>query len=331
MKNFNFVYWRKMLFCLAWLFSFPALAVNCQRAATLIENTLCSSPELRWLDDNLQQRYQQEIITNPQVIWQQQQEWQKARDACVSNVCLQRAYLQRISGLSQADRSLKLEGSWWNKSAPNGNGGVLTFSRVSRWGYEMSATSWAGVNRVSLTGEGRLFYGISLVDNLQDARDCRILVIPRADGTLDVSSNSDYGCKIFVPQGIMLDGIYVRADSDPRPAASLLTLGIFPTREMDDRFRKLVGNDYENYVKTANSYAYSDDLDNQGATVMTLAVKGMANRKAALIRYTSSGKIWAMRVEPTPDNHLKFIYVTTEADKTMMPKTLSSWRQNFPG
>lgn len=308
----------------------PALAINCQRAATLVENTLCSSPELRWLDQNLNWMYQTEVVKNPQSIWKQQQDWQKARSSCVSDSCIQRAYLLGLSSLAQVDRNQSMEGNWWNKTAPNGSGGVLTVSRVSRWGYELNATSWAGVNKVSLSGEGRLYYGVGLVDTLKDASGCKLLMIPRPDGTLEVVSNTDFGCKIFLPEGIAVDGVYVRGETDPRPPATLLSLGIFPTEALDQKFRALVGKDYAEYVRTANSYTYSDDLDNQGATVMTLSVKGMANRKAAMIRYTADGKIWALRIEPTSAGKVKIDYVTTEADRSAIPKSLSTWWLNFP-
>lgn len=44
-----------------------------------------------------------------------------------------------------------------------------------------------------------------------------------------------------MPTGAFIDGRYLRSDHDPRPKATLYSLGIFSDPKMDERFRALVG------------------------------------------------------------------------------------------
>ncbi|MGL5698082.1 MAG: hypothetical protein ACRCYL_02085, partial [Kluyvera sp.] len=98
---------------------------------------------------------------------------------------------------------------------------------------------------------------------------------------------------------------------------------------MDDRFRTLVGEDYQKFVDTANIYIYQDDIDNVGATVVSMWVRGAANSRTAIIMYTANN-IWAARVEPDASGKLRFSYFSTQGnDVTKMPRTLAGWKLRY--
>lgn len=92
---------------------------------------------------------------------------------------------------------------------------------------------------------------------------------------------------------------------------------------MDERFRKMVGEDYQKFVDTANIYIYQEDIDNIGATVVSMWVRGAANVRTAIIMYTASD-IWAARVEPDANGKLAFSYFSTRA--MMWPKCRALWQ-----
>lgn len=311
------------------LCSFNASATDCGRAATVVENTLCDNPELVWLDQVFNNAFHELLISDPPHFTRIAQAMMRERNACVSNSCLRRTYLGGLSQLYGADREMDWQGVWWNMSAPHGNGGKIRISQFAGNEFNLDASVWGGYYQSSFSGKVTLTGGVGFTHSILWGGGCAIVLTPRPDNRIEVSSDSHGRCDMLLPGKMSIDGVYVKADNDPRPAATLLTLGILPNKTLDDRFRQLVGNDYAGYVATATSFVYSQDLDQQGATVLTLWVKGMANRRSAMIMYTPEGQIWALRVSPDKDNSVKVHYVTTEKEKQHLPKTLSTWRTRF--
>jgi len=253
----------------------------------------------------------------------------RERNACVSNSCLRSAYLGGLSQLYGADREMDWQGVWWNMSAPHGNGGKIRITQFAGNEFNQDAMVWGGFYQSSFSGKVTLTEGVGFTNTILWGGGCALVLTPRPDNRIEVSSDSHGRCDMLLPGRMSIDGVYVKAAKDPRPAATLLTLGIFPDKALDDRFRQLVGKDYAEYLATATSFVYSQDLDQQGATVLTLWVKGMANRRSAMIMYNPEGKIWALRVSPDNSNGVQVVYVTTEKDKETMPKTLRTWRARF--
>lgn len=311
------------------LLTSTAKAIDCGRAANVVENTVCDTPELMWLDRVFTNAFSELQMRDPQQVNQIAKEMIRERNTCVSDSCLRSAYLGGLSKLYNADRQVDWQGVWWNVSAPHGNGGKIRISQLAGDEFNMDASVWGGVYRSSFSGKVMLSDGVGFTDKIIWGGGCSIVLIPRPDNRLEVSSDSHGRCDMLLPGKTSIDGVYVKADNDPRPPATLLSLGILPNKAMDDRFRQLTGNDYAQYLATATNFVYRPDLDQLGATVLTLWVKGMANRRSAIIMYTPEGKIWALRVSPDEDNGVEVDYVTTEKDKNTMPRTLQAWRTLF--
>lgn len=319
-----------LIFLLFLLGMSSAQALDCGRASTVVENTICDSKELKWLDRLFTDSFRDVVVENPQRIDSIVNHWTRSRDACASDTCLQRAYLNGIGQLYGVPETFDWQGVWWNTTATHGNGGKILIHSAADWGFKMDATVWGGVYSSVLSGSVNDYYGVGYTNEIAWGGHCAIILVPRADGKLEVSSDNSGSCDMLLPGEMAIDGVYVKAASDPRPPATLLTLGILPNKALDDRFRELVGDDYQQYLATATSFVYSQDEDSLGATVLTLWVKGMANRKSAMIMYTPDGKIWALRIEPGKDNKgIQLHYATTEKEKTSMPKTLANWRSTF--
>ncbi|RQM38497.1 hypothetical protein EB241_09770 [Erwinia psidii] len=285
-----------------------------------------------WLDSVLNDTYRNMMqLGNPQGVNKMTQQWQRSRDVCTSSVCLRWAYLQGIGQLYHAPESFSWSGEWWNTSATNGNGGRLIISNVNQWTFDFDAMVWGGTYKTTLRGNVRMFRGVGFVDNIKWGAGCPVIFIPHPDGKITISSDNGGSCKLLMQRGMAIDGVYQRADNDPRPAAALLSMGIFPSKALDDRFRQLVGKDYQQYVNVANSITYATDLDDINATVVTLALKGDASHHAAIIMYTPDGRIWASRVMPKSDKQREVHtdYMTTEKGQKNPPNTINHWRALF--
>ena len=320
-----------LLFLLTLLFSGGAMAINCQRAVTPLENTICNNDNLHWLNSTLSLIYNQAILEEGVAdIDKKYDEWEKLLEKCTSDTCLERAYFAGISAISDTDRNFKWEGKWWNMLAPNMSGGVIQFSRNAQWSVTLDIRAWAGINEDEFTAEARRLYGMLAVERVVDTSNCKLLLIPRKDGSLQVYSNSDWGCRLSMPTGVFLDGAYKLSETDPRPKATLLSLGIFPDSALDEKFRALVGEDYQNFVDSANVYIYQNDIDNIGARVLSMWVQGAANSRTAIIMYTPKGEIWAGRISPVKGGGLELRYYSTDgSDQRKMPRTLAAWKVRF--
>ncbi len=321
----------RFLFCLTLMLSGSAMAVNCQRAVTPLENTICNNDNLHWLDSTLSVVYQQAIHQDGLAANDKEYlHWEKLLEKCTTAVCIERAYYAGISGISNVNRDFKWEGKWWNMLAPNMSGGVIQFSRSAQWSETLDIRAWAGLNKDEFTAEARKLYGMLVVEKVVDTNNCKLLLIPKHDGSLQVYSNSDWGCRMSMPAGVFLDGAYQMAEHDPRPKATLLTLGIFQDAALDDKFRALVGDDYQNFVNSANVYIYQNDIDNIGARVISMWVQGAANKHTAIVMYTPKGEIWAGLISPAKGGGLMFSYYSTDgSDQRHMPRTLAGWKLRF--
>ncbi|WP_230320713.1 hypothetical protein [Erwinia sorbitola] len=314
-----------LLFTLA-----PAHALDCGRPANLAEHTVCSSPQLTWLDGIYNDSFHDKLLEDPSLANELVKPWMKGIKGCTNNRCLRDSYLGHIARLYAIDRVADLSGVWWNTTTPQGNSGRIQISNQNASGFRMNATVKGGIYRSEFNGEVSFYSGIGFTDKIILGGDCAIIVVPLTDGQLRVSSDSLRSCSLLLPGDMSIDGIYTRSASDPRPPATLLTLGILPDSATDNAFRQLVGSDYQKYVDTATDFDYDEELDNIGATVVAMWFKGMANSRAAIIMTTPQGQIWAMRAEPAAGGKGVLLkYSTTERNTAKMPKTLSAWQARF--
>lgn len=321
-----------LLIPLAWLVAAiaPAHALDCGLPSDVAERTICTTPQLTWLDSIYNDTFHDRVIEDPQQAGKLVKPWLSSSENCTNVRCLRDAYLSHISRLYDADRKVDWSGVWWNTTVPHGNSGRMQISNQNAWGFRMNATVQGGIYHSVFNGEVRFHSGVGFTDKIAWGGDCAIMLVPLSSGKMKVISDSRSSCGLLLPGEMSIDGIYTRSDTDPRPPATLLTLGIMPDRATDEAFRKLVGSDYQKYVDTATDFNYSEDLDNVGATVVSLWVKGMANRQAAMIMTTPQGQIWALRAEPVADGkEVTLHYSTTANDKTHVPKTLAAWQTRF--
>lgn len=79
-----------------------AASFDCTKAATKVERTICSNPELSRLDDEMGISYKKALKYAADVdpIRKEQRGWLKARNQCKDEVCLVAIYKHRLKGLT---------------------------------------------------------------------------------------------------------------------------------------------------------------------------------------------------------------------------------------
>ena len=83
--------------------SSPAWAINCAKAESAVEKSICSDVGLQQLDDVLGRDYQNAVKESGRdPARKAQQSWLQQRDLCTTDQCLREAYMARIKELSGA-------------------------------------------------------------------------------------------------------------------------------------------------------------------------------------------------------------------------------------
>jgi|GEM_PF-4615631 len=79
----------------------PAAAVDCAKAATLVERLVCGRPELKELDTVLDQLYPDaiKVAQDPETLIATQRDWAAGLEACNGYECIDEAYQARLERL----------------------------------------------------------------------------------------------------------------------------------------------------------------------------------------------------------------------------------------
>ena len=79
---------------------------------------------------------------------------------------------------------------------------------------------------------------------------------------------------------------------------------------------------------------HSDNLDGNGANVVSMSVRGVACNTKSILMFDDKGHLWAGVWKPlsNPENVVELRYYTNVSnDKNTLPKTISAWREACPG
>jgi uncharacterized protein len=82
-----------------------AASFDCTKAASLVENVICSDSEISGLDDAVSSSYKNALAKGNN-IKQSQRNWLKTRNLCKSKVCLKKIYAKRLNELSDLPLAL---------------------------------------------------------------------------------------------------------------------------------------------------------------------------------------------------------------------------------
>ncbi len=130
--------------------------------------------------------------------------------------------------------------------------------------------------------------------------------------------------------GVDFSGTYVAGGNDPKSTPDLVSLGVVQTPEQDDALRKLLGKDYIAMAQTANLQSSDDNLDGNGATVVSMFVRGLACCSKSVLMFDAKGHLWAAVWMPDPkssDVMELHYYTNVPGDKNILPKTIAAQRE----
>jgi uncharacterized protein len=274
------------------------------------------------------------VIHNPKDAdaWKaDQRAWLAERDRCKDDgSCLRQEYQERLVILHATKVPALWAGHWQRVDTSGMNGSELAITRATRDSFDFNLSATAGANEGELDGKAILdardkahYQGTA-----QSSTEGCSLVFRRVLNRLDIDQTGD-SITCGAGAGVNYSGIYVGSSNNPRIAPDLLSLGVLQTTAQDNALRKLLGTDYKTMVATANMIDdQQENLDGNGATVVSMFVRGIACNTKSMLMFDSKGNQWAAVWEPLSENIVELRYYTNViSDKHALPKTISAQRQ----
>lgn len=311
---------------------FDAMAFDCSKAVSPTEKRICADPSLAQIDHEMGALYRNVIQKAKNVAaWKaDQRAWLVERDRCEDDGCLRWKYRERLVILRATEPPAQWAGHWWrvDTNGMNRSKLVITHARPNSVSFDLSAS--AGGNTGELAGKATLdasntarYKGTAQ----SDTEGCS-LVFRRVLNRLNIEGDE---ASCGAGEGVYYSGTYVASDTNPNTTPDLLSLGVLQTTAQDNALRKLLRKDYDTMVATADMVDdHMDNLDGNGATVVSMAVRGIACNTKSVLMFDGKGHQWAAVWEPlsAPENIVELRYYTNViSDKHTLPKTISAERE----
>lgn len=315
-----------------------AAGIDCSKAISPSEKRVCADPTLADLDQEMAAAYRNVIQNTSDVKgWKADQlQWLAERDRCQDDGCLRSQYRDRVVILRAAAPKAEWTGHWWRVDSGGVNGSELVITQVTSTGFDFDLDASAGANSGQLSGKatfdapGTAHYQ----GDAQSGTEGCFLTFSRMLNRLDTDQKGD-DASCGAGTGVYFSGTYVASAKDPNTPPDLVSLGVLQSQAQDAATRKLLGNDYETMVATADMVDNrAENLDGNGANVVSMAVRGLACNTKSIMMSDNKGHLWAAvwKALSNPEDVVELRYYTNvSGDKKTLPKTISAWREACPG
>lgn len=199
--------------------------------------------------------------------------------------------------------------------------------------FEIISSNGANTGDVSgiakIRGNKAYFNDLNSVDNEDDAYDCQILFTNKIKS---INIKASEGCSSYGGVGVYFEGEYLKGEQ-PIKENNFVDIKVFPNAEIDNKFKKLVGEDYESFLNAFHLVNEGKDLDNLNTKVFEACVRGICPIMGGVIMFDNSGKFYAIVVDVNEADELIARYYTNNPKYVQkLPKTIENWvedKRNF--
>jgi uncharacterized protein len=317
-----------------------AAGFDCSKAKSPTEQRICADPMLARMDREMSDAYQRLLKTAPQAdVWKaDQRAWLVQRDGCKGDDgCLRSTYAERLAILRTGGRPFRWNAHWWRVDADGNAPSELVVSKVTKQGFAFDVNASAGANTGELSGSASLVAADTARyrgDAASDTEGC-MLTFKRVLNHLNVEQKGD-SPTCAAGLNVYYSGVYVAADHDPNVAPDLVSRGVLPSRELDEAFRAMVGDDYGKFVDAADVVGSEQaTLNGKPVTAVGMFVRGIACYSHGTIAFDGHGHLWAalLYIEDGGDDgksELRY-YTNVAVDKHKLPDVFAHERKDCRG
>ncbi|MFC4769028.1 hypothetical protein [Effusibacillus consociatus] len=205
----------------------------------------------------------------------------------------------------------------WTRSL-NSNGAILSISNENSTSFDFSIEASSGGNTGNIKGNAVKKGNTAIYES---GDNCTI-TFNLIGETIKVDQNQ--GCLSHVGMGVTFSGTYQKGEEKEKKS-DLVQLGVLKNHDQDQKFKELVGDDYNLFIERFQIISEPKNVDAFDATVKSGSVKGLYTVMEAIVMSDSKGKFWAALID---DKQVKY-YTNDNSYKTKLPKTIEEWRQGF--
>ncbi len=205
---------------------------------------------------------------------------------------------------------------------------TLTISPVKASAFHFKIEAMNGANMGEISGTAKISGNRAFFDdrvsnkNGSEKYGCTLTF--RHKGTfIDVDMTDE--CFSYAGSGVYFKNKYYKGK--PTPAENdFVYLEVFPDAALDNKFKALVGKDYERFLNSFHQIIPGEDLDELGAKVFSACVRGICPFTAGIIMYDPKGNIWAAVLDDSAPENIFAYYYTNSPDWTnKLPETINKW------
>lgn len=303
-----------------------AASYDCQKADSAIEKMICNEQDLSIKDSYLSLLYNQISNTaSGSQLTQSQKQWLKERNLCQSPSCLSKAYDQRIKALhallpaSQPIQKQIATGTWLADYSNQYGQSVLEITAVDTKGFSYTIMANNGGNTGELENKA-LFLGndaLTIDKNTEGGNPPCQLLFQVVNNKLVVTQNT--GCTYYAGNGVFFSGNYVK--NGKKKSLNLVELGLLDSKQQEDSFKKLVGNDYSQFISGCGSAGNSEQSTDPKASVRSGFIRGIGPGNCIIM--TNDDLIWAVVLN---SDERKVYYFTNDPNRRgQLPSAIQEW------
>lgn len=229
------------------------------------------------------------------------------------------------SGVS-AQKGLVWNGVWNVPSRFTPSTLTISPASANSFKFKIEATNGANMGEISgiakITGN-RAFFD-DRVSNKSASEKYGCTLTFRHKGTfIDVDMSDE--CFSYAGSGVYFANKYYKG-KQKASENDFVYLEVFPDMSLDNKFKALVGGDYERFLNAFHQIVPGDDLDDLDATVFSACVRGICPFTAGIIMYDKKGNIWAAVLDDSAPEKIFANYYTNSPDwKDKLPETIDKW------
>jgi hypothetical protein len=210
-------------------------------------------------------------------------------------------------------------GSWKNETMFRGGELKITGVTGGRFSFSIAVSDGGGSGE--LEGSATLKGYHAIYSNKDAGGPCKIEFTFEGDSIYmdQQQGNCEAGA------GVYYSGYYYK-HLPPKPAETLISLGMLDNESQDRKFRELVGDDYKLFVQSSQwVFEREHDEDSLGVMIHQAAIKHEFTESENIILINPHLDIWAAVINGDSVNY----YTNNPEYKHRLPKTIDSWRENF--
>ena len=210
---------------------------------------------------------------------------------------------------------LTWKGEWTRESVSNP--GLLEITNVTQSSFDFLLNVMSGAHVGEIEGRAKVSgMTASYKDN---STGCQLNFTHKGES---IQIEQTMGCNQYGGMGTYFGGEF---ELDPIEMEPSLYPYVIDSKAVDEKFRQLVGNDYEDFAYNMQSISVAKDNQVNG-TVISGGVRGLYTFMEGIVIIGQDGHLYGAVIKDSEKVHY---YTTNSVYKNKLPQSIAKWKERF--